>query len=307
MKVYQIVEGPESGFGLGKKTPGGLSVPDNFDMKKAPLTFKNGELRFKLDDGTVLKAKSPSDLANQIAESKSPKAKLGKKIASKAKAYGKKIAMFFTKSLLLKLTLGAQGFMILRKMGEDKAAFKEMWQATYPAGHTLAIGSPYHEQAVKNIVKPIEYSAYAAAAVVCTASAYNMIRLGRAAKLARAVTIGTTPLMVGGPIGWIIKGVLFALTEGAIWAAGWTIQRYGPDLFHYWMMNSAEDMKDDLMSIGKSDPPPVEQDIEAVKAKIKKELQLQNNGTVPKPPKPGAAAKRLKDKGIDIDNIKMPD
>lgn len=307
MKVYQIVEGPEDGFKLGKKTASGLSVPDNFDMKKAPLTFKGGELQYKLDDGTVLKSKSPSDLANQIADSKSPKAKFGKKVTSKAKVAGKKIAVFFTKSVLLKLTLGAQGFMILKKMGEDKAAFKEMWQATYPAGHTLAIGSPYHEEAVKSIIKPIEYSAYAAAAVVCTASAYNIIRAGQAIKILRAINVGTTPLMATGPVGWIIKGVIFALTEGAIWAAGWTIQRYGPDLFHYWMMNTAEDMKDDLMSIGKSDPPPVEKDINALKDKIKKELQLQNNGTIPKPPKTGDAAKKLKDKGIDIDNIKMPD
>ena len=299
MKVYQIVEGPEDGFKLGKKTASGLSVPDNFDMKKAPLTVENGKLNLKLPTGKVISDAKPSEVV---------KKSLGKKAVAKLKATSaSKIAKIIGKSLLLKLSLGAQGAAILAEYYLEVDALDAMWESTYPKGHTLAKGSPYAQEAYDKILNPIRYATFAQAATVMALTVSRLIKAGKVRRIVTALHVATAPLMAIPVAGWLAKALIFALTEGAIWAAGWAVNRYGRELFHYVLNNEFDEMLDDAKSMVSTPEPAKEIDVNAVKAAIKKELQAQKDGTIPKPPKPGEAAKRLKDKGVKVDKIEIPD
>ena len=299
MKVYQIVEGPEDGFKLGKKTASGLSVPDNFDMKKAPLTVENGKLNLKLPKGKVIANAKPSEIVKQS---------LGKKAFGTLKQTSAgKIARLIGKSLLLKLTLGAQGAAILAEYYLEVDALDTMWESTYPKGHTLAIGSPYAQEAYDKILNPIRYATFAQAATVMALTVSRLIKAGRVRRIVSALHVATAPLMAIPGVGWLAKALIFALTEGAIWAAGWAVNRYGRELFHYVLNNQFDEMLGDAKNMISTPEPAKEIDVNAVKAAIKKELQAQKDGTIPKPPKPGDAAKRLKDKGVKVDKIEIPD
>jgi hypothetical protein len=302
MKVWQITEAPDSGFTAGKKTPGGVMVPDNFDMKKAPLKVsKSGELQLRLKDGTVLKNKSPAQLVEALEKLDTPnKPKVGK-WREKAGRYLKG----FTRVGLIQLALVGQGLLILKRYTEDVGAFKELWAATYPVGHPLALGSTYYQVSADATLKPLQYSAFAAAGAVMAVELARLIKLGKITRIIRFINAATAPLVAVPIWGWVIKAIIFALTEGAIWAAGWTIQRYGPDLFHYLLSNTAEDVFDDLKGIVKNPPPAADSDKTKIKNAIKKELDAQQNGSVPKPPSTSLAPKN--DDGIDYDSITLPD
>ena len=281
MKVYQIVEAPDSGFSLGKKTPGGLSVPDGFDLKKA-----------------LEKGAKPSELAKKSLSEKAFK--------TIKKTAGGKLVKLIAKSMLLKLALGAQGAAILLEYYIEVQALDAMWENTYPKGHTLAKGSQYAQEAYDKVLTPIRYASFAQAATVMALQVSKLIKLGRVRRIVTAINVATAPLVAVPGVGWLAKAVIFALTEGAIWAAGWAVNKYGRELFHYVLNNEYDEMLGDAKEFITTPEPAKEVDVNAVKAAIKKELQAQQDGTIPKPPK-GAAAKRLKDKGVKVDKIEIPD
>lgn len=306
MKVYQIVEAPEtkkssgasSSFNLGKKTSGGVIVPDNFDIKKAPLTVENGEIIHKAKDGTVTKSKKPSEVAKKT---------LSQKALSKLKQTSVgKVASVIGKVGLLKLSLGAQGAAIIAEAYFELLAFNKMWEDTYPSGHVLAKGSPYATKAYNAVRDPILYASFAQAATVMALEVSRIIKAGKVRRIVTALNAATTPLAAIPGAGWLAKALIFALTEGAIWAAGWAVNKYGRELFHYILNNEFEEMFNDIVSLGKPPKPAKEVDVNAVKDAIKKELKAQGTGDIPKPPSSDIKAD-LKSKGIDTDKITIPD
>lgn len=269
------------------------------ELNKSPLTVNNGKINLKLPNGKVVTDAKPSEVV---------KKSLGKKAIARIKATSAgRIARFIGKSLFLKLTLGAQGAAILTEYYLEVDALDTMWESTYPKGHTLAKGSPYAQEAYDKILNPIRYATFAQAATVMTLTVSRLIKAGRVRRIVSALHVATAPLMAVPGIGWFAKAVLFALTEGAIWAAGWAVNRYGRELFHYILNNEFDEMLGDAKDLISTPEPAKEIDVNAVKAAIKKELQAQKDGTIPKPPKPGDAAKRLKGKGVKVDKIEIPD
>lgn len=304
MKIWQIVEAPDSGFSQNRTTRGGVIVPDNFDMKNAPLTYDQDGLKYKLEDGAELKNKSPSDLAKELEKTDSPKAKtLSEKIKG-WKAGARRWMTAFGKIGLIKISIGAQGAAIMYKYFQDVAAFKEIWAATYPSGHTLALGSPYYQEAADATLKPLRASAVTAAASIMAIEIARLIKAGKAARVARGINAASTPLLAVPKLGWAAKAIIFALTEGAIWAAGWTIQRYGPTLFHYILNNTIDDILEDLKGTAEEPADPV--DVEKVKNAIRRELQAQRDGDIPTPPGSDIRT-NLRNRNIDLDQIEIPD
>ena len=304
MKIWQIVEAPDSGFSQNRTTRGGVIVPDNFDMKNAPLTYDEDGLKLKLEDGTELKNKSPSDLAEELKNNDSPKAKTLSEKIKNYKAKAQRFMSALTKVAIVKISIGAQGAAIMYKYFQDVAAFKEIWAATYPSGHTLALGSPYYQEAADATLKPLRYSAITAAAGIMALEVSRIIKTGKVRRIVTALHKLTAPLAVVPGAGMVLKLVIFALTEAAIWAAGWTMQRHGPTLFHYVLNNSIDDILEDMKGTSEEPADPI--DVEEVKNAIRRELQAQQSGDIPSPPDTDIRTD-LRNRNIDLDQIEIPD
>lgn len=269
------------------------------ELNNSPLTVKNGKLNYKLPDGTELSEKHPRNLAKQLDE-KMP-GKLGNWLGK-----AKRVAAVFAKVGIIKISLGAQGAAILYEYFEDVEAFKAIWAATYPRGHTLALGSPYYQEAADATLKPLQYSAFAAAATVMSLEVSRLIKAGKVRRIVSALHKASAVLVVGGPVAWAFKAIIFALTEGAIWAAGWTVQRYGPTVFHYILNSTLEDVLDDLKDMAIAPPPADPIDVEEIKNAIRQELESQRNGDIPTPPQSDIKTD-LRNRNIDLDQIEIPD
>lgn len=110
---------------------------------------------------------------------------------------------------------------------QQREMMTEVWKI-YPEGHPFALGSPYAQEQIDRTMQPYLNAMYAAIAVIAVDVLVSMISGGKALRVLRTIYAGVPP---AGPWGLILKGVMFALTEGALLAATWTIQRYGPDFF----------------------------------------------------------------------------
>ena len=245
MKVYQITEAPDSGFSAGKKSAGGLIVPDNFDMNKAPLKVEGAKITYNAGGKTY--SGTPSDVLNNLAKDDVVSPGNGKKkgvwpkTLQKSKSRAAKVARFFGKLTWLKFVGGAQVLAIWYNYANQVAALDTMWESTYPTGHPLAKGSPYAQQAYDNVVDPLRASAATAAAVIAVDVLYSLARGGKTARVVKAINLASTPFMAVPGVGWIIKGLIFVATEGGLWALGWFIQKHGPDLFQAIFNNSLDE------------------------------------------------------------------
>lgn len=326
MKVYQIIAeadfnvvkgsggfnivGPNGNVVGTEKIPGQARAQAeklNAASKNAPLKATKQGLQLRLKDGTVLSNKSPSELLKELETKKVPGAKDILKKTKGWRARASRLYKILMRSTLLKLSLVGQGVAIMTTYFQDVEAFKSLWAATYPEGHTLALGSPFYQVAADQTLKPLQYSAIAAAATVMSLEMSRIIKAGKIRKITRALHIATLPLLGIPVIGWVAKAVMFAITEGAIWAAGWTIQKYGPDLFHYILNNQVDDVMEDLKGIVVTPPPPAKADQNEIKNKIKSELKKQQDGTIPKPPgAPKPRDPKNDGSGVDYDSIVLP-
>jgi hypothetical protein len=213
MKVHHIVEADPT-FSSGKTTSGGIIVPDNFKVEQ-------------LDPKTDFK-KAAEDLEKKTKGSKKPFSARRLKVNAVLKA--RKMSRFFARMALWKLTIAAQGFVIFNEYSEQYAAVEELWKWQYPEGHAYALGSPYAQEQINRLTGYHAKSMYAALATVAVATLAEIITTGKIAKTVRALNTASNIVAVTG-WGLIIKAIVWAATQGAIWYAGSLIQKYGPDFF----------------------------------------------------------------------------
>lgn len=128
-------------------------------------------------------------------------------------------------------------------------------------------------------------------AVTVLANLAGIIGTSRAMTVVRALSMFSR---FGGPIGWVISTLLFALTQGAVFLLSWTISKYGEEIAN-WIWDSCWDVLKDGVSgaiSGASDlidagadirgTPQIEVDtrgrLKALQQDLRNNLQLDANG-----------------------------
>ena len=182
----------------------------------------NGKLSGRNADGTEFSNKTAKDLR-------------GPNAASKIRRISGKILKFAQGSTMFGLTSALQVFFIWQDAA-DKLAEIEYDMENFRFSDTTVRQKYYDAQMAR-----VNKAKWVNSAVTVLANLAGIIGTSRAMTVVRALTMFTR---FGGPIGWIISTLLFALTQGAVFLLSWTISKYGEEMAN-WIWDSCwEVLKD---------------------------------------------------------------
>ena len=221
----------QSGEVVGRHRIRGGAAAMARDLNNGPkFTPKtNGTYQLELD-GKTYSGESDKVLEELVEDGKASK-DAPKKAKAKGTAITKRIGRIIVKAGVFKLIFAAQlaqVYAVFHRYASQRAALEEMWAEVYPEGHPYAKGSPYAKEMINKTLTPYLSSAYAALGALATEMLLRALRAGKAIRIARGITAAIPP---ASPWTAVAKGLLFVVTEGAVFAATWFIQKYGPDFF----------------------------------------------------------------------------
>lgn len=243
MKVYDVLV--ESDFKVVKAADGFNIIGPNGQVvgtEKIPGTARakaaelnkgpkisvgsNGKLDLKIKGQNF--SGTPKEIIDQLEKSDlAPKGTVGKALA-KAKSAAGKTVKFILSTKFFAFVGAAQLIPVVLTYHNQKAAMKAMWEAVYPKGHPFEVGSSYYEEVSNKTMQPYLSSMYTAMGAVAADVLVSIAKGGKAVRVLRMIYGATPPAT---PWTLVLKGLLFAATEGALFALTWAIQKYGPDFF----------------------------------------------------------------------------
>jgi len=243
MKVYDVlvesdfkVVKASNGFniiGPNGQVVGTEKIPGTARAKAAELNKgpkisvgSNGKLDLAINGQKF--SGTPNEIVKQLEQSDlAPKGTVNKVLA-KAKSAAGKTVKFLISTKIFAFVGAAQLVPIWITYHNQRVAMKAMWEAVYPKGHPFEVGSSYYDEVSNKTMQPYLNSAYTASGAVAVDVLVSIAKGGKAVRVLRMIYGATPPAP---PWGLVIKGLVFAATEGALFALTWAIQKYGPDFF----------------------------------------------------------------------------
>lgn len=185
----------------------------------------NGKMSGRYADGTEFSNKTAKEL-------RAPNA------ASRIRRISGRILRFARGSTMFSLTSALQVFFIWEDAA-DKLAEVEYDMENFRFSNN-SVRQQYYDIQMASINK----AKWVNSAVTVLANLAGVIGTSRAMTVVRALTMFTR---FGGPIGWIISTLLFALTQGAVFLLSWTISKYGEEMAN-WIWDSCWEVLKDGVS-----------------------------------------------------------
>ncbi len=175
-----------------------------------------GKMSGTFEDGTEFKNKTPKEL-------RTPRA------AGRIRNASSRFLRFAKSSAMFKLTSALQiGFIwtdAAKKLAEVKDDMENF------RFDNQDVRQQYYDFQMASINK----AKWVNTAVTVLANLAGVVGTSKAMTAVRALTMFTR---FGGPIGWIISTLLFAISQGAVFMLSWTISKYGEELAN-WIWDSS--------------------------------------------------------------------
>lgn len=175
-----------------------------------------GKMSGTYADGTEFKNKTPKEL-------RTPQS------ASRIRTTSSKLLRFAKSSAMFKLTSALQIGFIWTDAAQKLAEVKDDMENF--RFDNQDVRQAYYDFQMASINK----AKWVNTAVTVLANLAGIVGTSKAMTVVRALTLFTR---FGGPIGWVISTLLFAISQGAVFMLSWTISKYGEELAN-WIWDSS--------------------------------------------------------------------
>lgn len=218
--------GPDGNV-VGTEKIAGAARSKAAELNKAPNIKPGlkGQISLEIDGKTF--SGTPEDVIKELEAAKlKPKGTLAK-IASKSKSLTSKTVKFILSTKFFAFVGAAQLIPVVSTYHSQKEALTEIWKI-YPKGHPYALGSPRAQEMIDKTLQPYLHSMYTAMGAIAVDVLLSIVKGGKATRILQSMYGAMPPAT---PWTAVLKVILFAATEGALFALTWAIQKYGPDFF----------------------------------------------------------------------------
>jgi len=232
-------------------------------LDNARLKVQGNKLQYTTSDGKKITG-TPKEVMKEAAKT-DPKIKTKfQRALQRSKLLTKRVLGGGWKGLLMTGQAIAQWGVYT----DNVLTLQEFWSEMYPAGHPLAQGSPYAEDAFDRVLLPMRIAAATAIGTVLVAELKRAKKARQLYKFIRAFRLMSNGLLLIPGVGWLLRILIFVLTEGAIFVAGWAIQEYGPQLFEKVITWELETLEDAIFGTNKASDRPEDIDSAPTKQEI---------------------------------------